>query len=313
MKPHPAIRALSEDAAPYRRAQAHLTAAFDRWREAARDVLADLPRLARRGELADAPALAALFAPGGGAAALVGALVAEMVAALREEPLGLVPARHATDGVTSTLLLGRSGPVTLALAAVDGAGWGERPVPPVIAFTPARFWDVVVAGQGQAHCVSLSGLRPLALAPGVVIARDGRQEALHLNRVEGALVWLRLQWRDAAGGPVREHDLASGALVGQSAGTLRESRQRVMLGLLGRMGQAQAAPVMARMAGEDGPADLRWTALREALGLDTAVGFAALMAVVGDARDPLQPHAAALRNQLLARHPQLEGLLPCPA
>jgi hypothetical protein len=67
MKPHPAIAALRDDDAPQRQAQAYLATVFDRWWEGQGDVLADLPRLARRGELADAPALARLFAPGGAA------------------------------------------------------------------------------------------------------------------------------------------------------------------------------------------------------------------------------------------------------
>ncbi len=313
MKPHPAIAALRDDAAPYRRAQARLTAAFDRWREGAGEVLADLPRLARRGVLEDAPVLAALFAPGGGAAALAGALVAHMTAALRDEPLGHVPARHATDGTVSTLLLGRCGPVTLALAAVDGAAWGHRPSPPTLTLSPAHYWDVVVAGRGQAQLLSLAGTRDLTLAPGMAIAREGRRQALHLAAVQGCLVWLRLQWRDAAGGAARVYDRASGTLVAQQAGTMRESRQRVMLSALGRMGHGQAAPVMAQMAREPGPDDLRWTALREALGLDTATGFAALLAMAEDADDALAPHAAALRDRLLADHPQLQRLMPCPA
>jgi hypothetical protein len=318
VKLHPALAALQADDAPQRRAQAHLAQAFDRWRAAAGDVLADLPRLAARGCLADAPALAALFTPGAGAAgALVSTLVTAMGDALAQAPLGHVPARHATDGVTSTLLLGRHGPVTLALAAVDGAGWGDRPVsatqPPHLSLSPARCWDVVVAGRGRAHLLSLDGVRDVALAPGVVCARDGQRQALHLAHVEGCLVWLRLQWRDVAGGAVRVHDRASGALVAQNAGTMRESRQRVMLGLLGCLGYRAAAPLMARMACEGGTADLRWAALKEALGLDTALGFGALVRLAQDMGDPLQPHAAALRDQLLARHPALEGLLSCPA
>lgn len=313
MKPHPVIAALRDDAAPYRRAQARMVEAFDQWRAMAGDVLADLPRLAPRGRLADAPALAALFAPGGDAPRLSNALVAAMVEALRQEPLGHVPARHATDGVMSTLLLGRCGAATLSLAAVDGAGWGLRPLPGDLTLSPARYWDVVVAGRGQAQLVSRDGVEDVMLAPGVVLARDGRHQALHLAAVKGALVWLRLQWRDGAGGAARRYDRASGALLGQQSGTMGESRQRVMLSALGRMGHAPAAPVMAQMARESGSGDLRWTALREALGLDTALGFAALVAVAGDGADPLAPHAAALRDQLLARHPQLERLLPCPA
>jgi hypothetical protein len=311
MKPHPVIAALREDDTPQRQAQLHLAEVFDRWLEGQGDVLADLPRLARRGELADAPALARLFAPGEGAQFAQG-LISAMVRGLTEAPLGHVPARHFTDGVTSTLLLGRSGPVTLALAAVDGAGWAQRPVPTTVSYTPTRHWDVVLAGHGQGDLVSPDGRHALSLAPGVPYYRDGMSQAFHLRRVEGCLVWLRLQWRDPSGAPTRVHDLAGGALVRQAAGTMRESRQMVMLSLLGRMGHVQAAPIMAAMAREEGPADLRWNALREAMGLDTALGFAALAAMADDAGDPLQGPARAWRDRLLIDHPQLERLMPCP-
>lgn len=311
MKPHPAIAALRDDDAPQRQAQAYLATVFDRWWEGQGDVLADLPRLARRGELADAPALARLFAPGG-AALFAQGLIEAMVRGLNEAPLGHVPARHFTDGVTSTLLLGRSGPVTLALAAVDGAGWAQRPVPTTVSYTPTRHWDVVLAGHGQGDLVGADGCAPLSLAPGVICHRDGMGQAFHLRQVDGCLVWLRLQWRDPHGVPTRMHDLASGALVRQIAGTMRESRQMVMLSLLGRMGHRAAAPIMAAMACEEGPADLRWNALREAMGLDTALGFAALSAMVDDAGDPLNGPARAWRDRLLQDHPQLERLMPCP-
>jgi hypothetical protein len=312
MRPHPILAALRDDDAPQRHAQAHLAAAFDQWRDGEGDVLADLPRLALRGELTDALALARLFAPGGAASWTQG-FIAAMVAGLQAAPLAHVPARHFTDGVTSTLLLGRSGPVTLALAAVDGAGWARRAPPTTVSYAPTRHWDVVVAGHGLAELITPDGCRMLDLAPGVVSQREGRAQALHLRRVDGCLVWLRLQWRDASGGAARVHDRASGALLRQAAGTMRESRQMVMLSLLGRMGHGAAAPIMAQMAREHGPADLRWTALREGLGLDTQGGFAALVAVAGDAGDPLQPHAAAWRDRLLAQYPQLERLMPCPA
>lgn len=312
MKPHPAIAALRDDDAPQRQAQARLAAAFDRWREGQGDVLADLPRLARRGELGDAPALARLLAPGG-AALFAQGLIAAMVQALTKAPLGHVPARHFTDGVTSTLLLGRSGPVTLALAAVDGAGWAQRPAPTTVSYTPTRHWDVVLAGHGQGDLVGPDGRRVLTLAPGVLCHRDGVEQAFHLRRVDGCLVWLRLQWRDPHGAPTRVHDLASGALVRQAAGTMRESRQMVMLSLLGRMGHRDATPIMAAMAREDGPADLRWTALREAMGLDTALGFAALAAIADDGGDPLNGPARLWCDRLLKDHPQLERLMPCPA
>ena len=70
----------------------------------------------------------------------------------------------------------------------------------------------------------------------------------------------------------------------------------------------ELAPVLASIAQEDCAADLRWQALREGLGLDTAGGFAALARVAGQADDPLAAPAAALEAQLLASYPALEEL-----
>ena len=140
-----------------------------------------------------------------------------------------------------------------------------------------------------------------------------------LHRVAGRLVTLRLHRPDKSIDPVREYALDSGKLLHRAAGTPAESRYELMISLLGRMGRADAAPLLASMAlGADSPG-LRWQAMRECLGLDTATGFAALGTLARRGGDPLAAPAGALRAQLLESWPQLAGLeqeqetTPCPA
>ena len=71
--------------------------------------------------------------------------------------------------------------------------------------------------------------------------------------------------------------------------------------------------LLAAMAEEEGSAHLRWQALRECLGLDSAVGFAALTGLAQRNDDPLAVPAGALRAQLLETYPQLAGVAGCPA
>ena len=89
----------------------------------------------------------------------------------------------------------------------------------------------------------------------------------------------------------------------------------MMAALLGRMGRADAAPVLAELALQQGEDSLRWQALRECLALDTAQGFAALLSLARNADDPLCAEAGALRVQLVEAHPQLLQLetMQCPA
>ena len=162
---------------------------------------------------------------------------------------------------------------------------------------------------------------PLQLGAGVCLARDCRREALLLHAVEGRLVTLRLHRPSShvLGGtePMREYALESGKLVHRAAGTPAESRYELMISLLGRMERTDAAPLLASMAlGADSPG-LRWQAVRECLGLDTATGFSALVALSRRPGDALAAPAGALRAQLLESWPQLAQIeaenAPCPA
>jgi hypothetical protein len=191
-----------------------------------------------------------------------------------------------------------------------------------VSFAPIDSHEIVLAGHGRAvlvECdqpgaakVSLSR-QDLALYPGVVVARDGRRQAIQWLGVEGCregclegcLVTLRLQRRGRSGELAYDYDLASQSLLHRAAGGMRESRHALMVNLLGRMGRKDAGQVLAEIAQEDGALDLRWQALREGLGLNTGRGFAALCAVARRDGDPLQPQARGLRDALVAQHPIL--------
>ena len=326
---HPRLRALRSDDAPQRHAQTAAFRATAAWR-AQLDVVAvmdDLAAFATSRDMAECPALAALFEPDDPAAIrLAEGFVAHVCDLLREEPLAHVPLRHFTDGTVSTLLLGRAGRASLMLTALDGAAFAQRPAPLSLAFTANETWEHMLDGGAEAELVELRtggqsasanavsfNRRAISILPGRVIVRDGSRQSLLLGQVEGRLVSLKLIRRKPGNVPLREYDLASGKLVHQAAGCARDSRHELMVTLLGRMGRTDAAPLLAEMAQEiSTTAALRWEALRECLGLDTIAGFRALGTVARSAADPLAAAGGALRAQLLEAHPQLVGVDPCP-
>jgi hypothetical protein len=318
MRVDPRIGGLRRDPAPQQRAQAAMIAACDAWRGEARvaPVLADLAAYGQGDALAGCPALAALFASGGEATRFAAGFCARFANKLADEPLGQLPFRQAHDGTLSTLLLARSGRAQLTLTAQEP---GEYSATSVL-FSDAERRDAVIAGSAEARLTSRGTDGALAhedaaLATGSRLALDLSREALFVSRVERRLATLRLSRTAANPGPVREHDLASGDLLYQAAGTLGHSRQELMIALLGRMKRREAAPAIAAVAAGSGPDALRWEALREALALDTARGFAALSELARSPGDPLAPPAAALRTQLVEAHPQLLALedMPCRA
>jgi hypothetical protein len=307
------IAAPLRDDGPLRAAQAVVSHAHARWADNAQSqaIMAQLAQYAGgNADLSAFPALAGLFA-GHGAMAWVQGFVRAMVEALHDAPLGQVPLRHFTNGVTSSLLLGRAGDSSLALVSLDGGGVSAAQS---VSFSPIESHEIVLAGHGRAVLVECDqpgaakvrlSRQDLALCPGVVVARDGRRQAIQWLGVDGCLVTLRLQRRGRSGKLAYDYDLESQSLLHRAAGGMRESRHALMVNLLGRMGRKDAGPVLAEMAREDGALDLRWQALREGLGLDTARGFAALCAVARRDGDPLQPQARDLRDALVAQHPML--------
>ncbi len=322
---HPELRALRRDDSPQCDAQDALQLAMDDWRAKPHiaALLAELKCFAAGAELSDCPGLAGLFTPGTGQAPILAKdFAATTCTALAAFPLGHVPLRHFTDGVTSTLLIAREGNVTLSLVSIDSEGMRHRPESASASFSPNHTWEYVLGGSAAVELVTCQPSGPrdatltrraLDIGPGSIMHRDGQREARLLHRIDGALVSLRLQRRQNTAEVTREYDLASGALLHQAAGNPRDSRIELMLALLGRMGRSDAAPLMAELAQGEGSTALRWQALRECLALDTLAGFAALAAIAVTPEDALAGPAGALRAQLVEAHPQLQEVEPCPA
>jgi hypothetical protein len=319
------LRALRRDDSPQRDAQRALGQAMEQWR-ARPDIaaiLAELSLLAEGAPISRCPRLAGLFDPRSPRAGdFAGEQVRLYCAMLRKWPLGHVPLRHFTDGVTSTLLVARCGNATLSLVSIDGDGLSARPQPLTVSFAPTETWECVVAGEAVIDMVTCEPTGPRAasiarremrVAPGATFYRQGLHETRVLREVSGALVSLRLQRRRRDGALAREYDLESGALVHQAAGNPRESRLELAMALLGRIGRSDAAPLMADIACGNRSGALRWQALRECLALDTRTGFAALSALAARPGDALAAPAGALRAQLLEAHPQLQEIASCPA
>lgn len=321
MRVDPAIAGLRRTPALQRRAQAAMIAAREAWRRdpCVMTVWAELERFGSDEPIASCPALDAVFAGPDAAPGLVATLCRRFAALLVSEPFGHPPFRHGFDGQISTLLLGRAGRAQLILHAREPSRHDHA----TAEFSHAQRYEAILAGSAHARVVRMAGgptnasftTEAVRLAAGTRLVLDLSCEALQTLRVERRLVSLRLHRFGVAPGPSREYRLADGALLRQSAGDIRVSRQEIMLALLGRMERREAAPEMAALACGAGDGSLRWQALRECLALDTAAGFRALSAIARAAGDPLAAPAGALRARLIEAHPQLRALggEPCRA
>ncbi|MEO6387225.1 MAG: hypothetical protein ABIT16_07325 [Croceibacterium sp.] len=309
-----AIAEMRRDRTLQRRAQRRMKGADEAWRGLPQiaPVLADLERYGSGTALADCDALRNVFC-GDNALEIARSATDLFARELNANPLGLLPFRHSFDGTVSTLLLAKSGRAQLILHSREPGASDYT----TAGFSDAERYEVVLAGAGEAQVVQRSdlGAAPLALRPGESLTLDLSHAALQVLSVGRRLVSLRLHRFCTNPGPSREYRLADGAMIHQSSGDMRASRQEMMLALLGRMGRTDAAPVMAEIASEPGDDSLRWQALRECLALDTATGWQALSALSCDPADPLAAHAGAVRAQLGEAHPQLLALEDerCPA
>lgn len=321
----PELQMLRSDDAPQRQAQCAAAAALQAWRGDGdgAEVEAELARFHRGAALDDLPLLRALFCPQNTLVrSFVDSLVAPLLGQIEQEPLVQSPLRCSTGEVATAIVLARCATSVLTLHYTSGLGLSGQAEPETASFLPAETWDRVLCGCAEATTVRILsagpdrvelGSAPVALKPGDVRYRNGRDEALLLRSVPTSLVQLRLQRRTDSLQPVRQYRLADGALVHQAAGTPRDSRLELTAALLGRMKRRDVAPMLAAMAEERGSDGLRWQVLRECLALDTATGFRTLATIADRADDPLRPSAAALRARLIAMHPELQELVPCPA
>lgn len=322
---HPELRALRRDDTPQRKAQEALYEAIGAWRssEGVVDVILDVEALDKGGCIEGCAALDALFDEGNETAfRFVDGFVQAATTCLAGSTLGHVLLRHFTDGTSSTLLLARSGNVTLSLVAVDGDGFAERPEPVTADFPDNEVWERVMSGEAYVELVdrlllengaTLLDSTGIELEPGRVLYRKGRRQALLLREVSGCLVMLRLQRRRTDAGPNFEYDLSDGRLVHRAAGSPKDSRLELMMALAGRMNRIDAVPHMSAIALGEGDRAVRWQAVRECLALDTLTGFETLNTLARSEADELSGIANALRSSLVEAHPQLAEMTACPA
>jgi hypothetical protein len=321
----PELLALRSDDAPQRQAQDAVGQVIDTWRGGSegRQAELELHQFGAGRLIEDLPLLSALFSPQDNAADQFTAnLLTPLIAAMVGEPLTQSPLRYSCHYARTTLVIAREGTTTLTLQAINGAILARLPAPTSVSFSPTETHERILAGSARVLNVRILEQLPdraeldtalATLQAGDANRRLGRGEAQLLRGVSGSLVSLKLHRVMSAHDVTREYALNDGKLLRQAAGTPRESRLELAAALLGRMGRKDAAPLLAAMAEEAGNPSLRWQALRECLGLDTAHGFAALCSVARRADDPLAAPAGALRAQLLETYPQLAGVSECPA
>ena len=324
MRIGPVIAELRRDPAPQHRAQAALAAARDGWRTSprVRALLEELGRYGRGAGFADCPLLARAFSEAALARKLVGSLVSAMARTLVEEPLGHAPFRHQYAQGLALLQLAEAEGAALSLVCYEARAGGDAEPAETVCFAGGERRELCLAGAADARFFAIlrEDLRRADLhcearriLPGEALAFSGPRHTKIVDRPLGRMVLLRVSRGDAAPSPAREYRIADGALVHQASGDRAASRDEMAAAVLGAMQRADAAPVLATIARGGASDHLRWQALRQALALDTASGFAALTGIAADEADALAAPAGALRASLIERHPPLGARSqPCP-
>jgi hypothetical protein len=305
---HSAIAGLRSRPAP----QPCLDAALVQWRAApATRAMRDGLAAYGAGAVLDAvPVLARLLRDHAAALALSDDFITPVITALRAEPLAQLPLGHSAAPGIARIRLAESGRASLALAAYARRDY--RP-PASVLFEDGEAHEIVLAGEGQAlsHRIGAGGLESTSIActPGTRFTRGGTQEARQFVAVTRPLLVLQLLREAAAPAPSREVLLPDGALLQTISGSKQASQQMMALGVLGALGHRRALEPMARLARDTGAErDLRWEALRQVLGLDTARGLALLAELAARDDDALAAPAAQLQRSLFAAQPELARL-----
>lgn len=326
MRIDPVLAQLRRDPAPQQAAQAALEACRDAWRAApsTEPLLAELVAFGDGAALADCPLLDAALAEREQALGLLSGLFDPLTRALRDNPLGHVPFRHQYSGGIAVLQLASAGRATLSLLCYEASHDGARERVATVCFSGGERHELCLAGAARVRVFETRreeaarawfDVEERVLRQGDRLRFAGTARTKIVDEPLGRLIVLRLARSEECPGAAREYRIADGALVHIASGDRAESRDEMAAAVLGAMGRADAAPVLAAMAREGTASDhLRWQALRQTLGVDTASGFATLTAIARDAGDALAVPAGALRASLVERHPQLADLgAPCPA
>jgi hypothetical protein len=300
-----AIARLRREGAP----QPQIDAALAAWR-ARPEVAAALMELAAYGTgapLAGGSALGCLLADHAAALRFAGGLIDPLIEASRAEPLAQLPLGFSAKSGLARIRLAQSGRATLSLA-VFARRAGVRPASVLLEDGEAQ--ELVLAGAGEAvsYRICTDGLSnvTVACAPGTRITRKGASEARQIVAVTQPLLVLQLAREAAAPVPSREVAVPGGQLLQTISACKRTSQQMMALGVLGALAHRPALMAMEQLARDTAAQrDLRWEALRQVLGLDTARGYALLAHLTAQRGDALAEPAARLQRDLLAAYPEL--------
>lgn len=272
MQVHPDIAALRSDRAPQRQAQTAILGAADAWAEepGAAQMQADLEAYSKGAPLEACPMLEAMFTGTGEAERLMDLMCKRYCRAIGANPIGPPPFRQGFDGISTSILLARTGRAQLMIQAREP---GEMDNPGYV-FCDATRFDAVLAGKADARIVRIAENRPdgarfvaekLALRAGHRLSLDLSSEAVLVDAVQSCFVVLRLLGTAQEPEPGREYDARSGKLLHQSAGRIGTSRREAIIALLGCVGapmprlNSLALPwlmVIFRCAGR--PSERRW-------------------------------------------------------
>ncbi|WP_299295861.1 hypothetical protein, partial [uncultured Erythrobacter sp.] len=299
------------------RAQMPLLKAEQDWRASGRTRLlaADLYSYANDAPLAECDALSALFGDQHAALEWVRGLSAQLIQALRSEPLGDVPFRtHCSDSY-STLQLMSSGRATLSLTT--HAPRSNSAAPETVMLVDRESIELVLAGKARGlmhkfdeHLEGRFETKEQDWQVGDTIALTP-DNARHLLTIEQPVLMLHLTRAALVPGATRKYRLADGQLMQSANGDKQTSRNQLALAVLGAMQCQKAVPVLKRLSEDtSNEADLRWEAVRQNLAINPAKGFAMIDRLAEQADDPLARPASSLKAQLISAHPQLADLLP---
>ena len=313
----PALRAFASDGRAQAAVQDRVLAAREAWkaRPEVAGVLADCVRLGEGAGFDDCEAHADLLTLDR-ARKFAAGWFAAMAEAWREVRLAQMPFRHSYSGGAGVLHLHREAGVTLALLLGEPRA---AATPQTIAFNDCERREIVLAGAGNAAVYEWrDGSQPetarLALEPGILFCGDySRSRAI--VALDAPLVLLRVSRDSDRPRPMREVEIATGRVVHRASGTAADGRAELCAALLGAMARSDAAPMLAVFARGAAGEGARWQALRNALALDTGIGFRALCDIAACSGDPIRRDAMALRDRLSTTYPQLANwpANPCPA
>lgn len=298
---------------------------IEKWREGAafQPVFAELARYGAGEELDRLNRLAAITGDFARAQAFVNEALEPMLKVLRARPFTLPDFSHNMSAGFYRIELATHGPACLSLQLYEPLPGQDAPQS--VLFTDAERHEIILGGHAEALLLRQQkgeeaqfASESLVLEPGACITTCGLRETRHITKVRGAMVMLQLTRLAKDSQPTRHLRLEDGALLGQASSSRDASEREMAVALLGAMGRRDALDAILETA-KKGPDHLRWEAVRQALGLDSAAGFRALDAIARDPRDRLAVQAKELRAMLVRDHPQLELVLeeevrqPCPA